>query len=185
MERSQILDFARSHPRAIHGDAGRLVDLAEHEARRHAEAEAWLHAKHVIERHLAEFEHGGGNPASEAFAACEVCHELARDLRHDEPRVDPGAEDRLAGPSVMNELEPEARPIVRDFVHDVAAQAEHRTWQDVVRYADARGPGLVLEHGLSTDAHWGMVRSYGVTAAKVLRLLADECAERARRSIEG
>jgi hypothetical protein len=182
MERSRILDFARTHPGAIHGDAGQFVDFTEREVRRHAEAEAWLHAKRVIERHIAEFEQDSGMPASEAFVAREVCHELARELRHVEPRIDAGSEDRLAGPGVLNEIEPEAQLLVRGFVHDVAQEAERRTWREVVRYAGGRGRSLVRDHVLSTDLTWDMERHYAVTAAKVLRILAAECEERARRA---
>jgi hypothetical protein len=184
MERSKILDFARSHPGAIHGDATHFVDETERVVRRNAEARAWLHAKRLIERHIAEFEQGAGLPASEAFVAKEVCHELARELRHAEPHVDAGSEDRIAGPGVMREVEKEALPLVRGFVHDVAEEAEHRAWGDVVRFTDGRGRALERDHVVSSDITWDMSRHYSVTAAKVLRILAQQCADRARAAAE-
>lgn len=180
MERSDILDFARSHPGAIHVDGDRFVELVEREVRRHVEAEAWSHARREIERRLAELVPERGLPASEEFVAREVCHELARDLRHDEPHVEPGSEERLAGPVAMGEVEPEARELVRRFVHDLAEQLEHRVWQDIVRRADHRGRELVREHKVSSELRWDMSRRYSMTAERVLRMLAEECAQQER-----
>ena len=88
MKRLDLEHWIAHHPDSIHADSKALLDRCENDAKDHAHRDAWIHAKEVAQKSLRRFEHGFGHPASDTFVTREVCHDLARELKHHEPKPD-------------------------------------------------------------------------------------------------
>jgi hypothetical protein len=174
MDRAEVARWLEEHPDAVHVDVERLLDRCEDAVRRRAAEAAWLRAKEVAEERLHDWERSYGLPASEAFVAREICHQLAQELRGLEPRVEDGSEERLAGRDAFAALEPDAREELRRWVHDLAAQEEHRVWLEILRFTDREGGVLEREGRMSKDLSWDPEHSYARTAEKVMHILVDE-----------
>jgi hypothetical protein len=180
MERTEILDWLRAHRESVRLDPDVALDRAEREARRQAAQDAWLHAKAIAEREIARWNaRSRGIHSREDWAAREFCHELARELKHLEPRPDADAAHWLA-PETFDALERDARDALRDWVREVAGEEEHRVWREVVRFTDARARSLVREGRVSTEERWEYTHSYAETAARLAAILVEDYAERAR-----
>jgi len=180
MDRHRLVDWFRSHPGAVHGDPAAVLERAEREARRRAARDAWLHARAIAERQLAYWnERSKVMHSSEEWAAREVCHELARELRHQEPEPDPAPAHWLEPPTLAA-FEPGAREALRDWLRDVAREEEHRVWREVVRFTDGRARTLVQEGRLSTEDDWEHTPPYAETAVRLAAILVADYDERAR-----
>jgi hypothetical protein len=175
MHRSDVLNWLETHPRCVHGDARRLLDCCEEETRRHAEEDAWLHAKAIVEKQKKVWEESWGFHASEAFVAREVCHQFAERMRKLEPIVPEGGEEQIAGEGVMCSFEPEARQILCRWIHDLICDEEHHVWQEIVRFTQRRGSVLERECRLSREHSWEGTHSYTETAARIAGILASDC----------
>jgi hypothetical protein len=171
MNRTQIRSWFEAHPGAVHGNLDDLLQCCEREVRRNAGQAAWQHAHEIAEGRLHDWETAPGMPASEAFVAREVCHRFASELRGRWPHVEAGDEDRLAGPEILDRCIPEAREPMRQWIHDLAEQEEHRTWVEILRFTDRRGSTLVKEGRVSDELTWDIERSYSRAAQKVMELL--------------
>ena len=95
MDRNAVLAWLKEHPAAVHGDPEQLVERFEREVRRHAEADAWQAAKAHVEDRMHEWEQRWGYHSSEAYAAKQICPELAEELRRMEPHFQKGDEAHL------------------------------------------------------------------------------------------
>ena len=96
----------------------------------------------------------------------------AYELRTHEPRVEPGAEEHLAGGPVREDLEPEGWELLRQWVRDLAAEEEHRVWLEIVHYTDKRARNLIRDHHMSRDWEWDAEHRYTAIAAHVAEILA-------------
>jgi hypothetical protein len=164
-----------AHREAVHGDPQEALDRAEREARRHASEDAWLHAKRIAEGEVERWKHRShGLHARADWVAREFCHELARELRHLEPR--PGAEEaeRWIAPETLGAFESEAREQLRSWLREVVGEEEHRVWAEVVRFTTARARSLVREGAVSTEERWEYTHSYAETAARLAAILASD-----------
>jgi hypothetical protein len=180
MERNQILDWLRSHRESVHADPAAVLDHAERTAREQAARDAWLHAKAIAERQMALWsQRSRGIHSREDWAAREFCHELARELKHLEPRPEADPAHWLDA-QTASAVEREARERLREWVRQVAGEEEHRVWLEVVRFTDARARSLVREGRLSTEERWELTHSYAETAARLAAILAADYEEHAR-----
>lgn len=181
MNRLQLITWLRGHPEAIHSNPDELLDRCERSVRSRAAEEAWLRAKSIIEEQARAWESAWGSPATEAYVAREVCHELAGELRHRLPALEPGSEERLAGDGVLEVVEPEAQELLRAYIHDLALAEEHRVWLEIVHYTNGRGRTLVREGRVSRELTRDPNHHYAKMAEKVTRILAEEYEQQAYR----
>src|SRR6185312_3496405 len=114
---------------------------------RHAREDAWLAAKAYALQRAQQWQSEWSQPASESFVTNEVCHELAWELEHHEPKVMPGAGEHLAGRLVMDALPAEAGEAIRQWVLDLAAEEEHRAWREIVDFTDHRARHIIKQEG--------------------------------------
>jgi len=175
MGREAILRWLEGHRASLEGEPQELLERCERAVRRHATEAAWLAAKSWAERRRREFEAAAwGNHASEAFVASEVCHQLAWELAHREPVVEPGSEERLAGGPLRRRLAPRGWHVLEPWIREVAARQEHAVWSEIVRFTHRRARGFVRERRLSHDCDPERARHYPEIAAEVVGLLARE-----------
>jgi hypothetical protein len=180
MQRSEIVDWLRAHRESVHGDPDAALDQAERDARRHAAEQAWRHAKQIAERAMQDWKHrSGGMHAREDWVAREFCHELARELRHLEPRP-AGDETALVDRATLDAFESDARDHLRDWIREVAGEEEHRVWTEVVRFTDRRARSLIHDGVVSKEDRWELTHSYAETAARLAGILAQDYEERAK-----
>ena len=180
MKRDEILDWMRSHRDSVRGDPEHLLSRAEDETRHHAATHAWLHAKEIAEHEAESWRHRSpGSHAAEDTVASELCHDLARELRHLEPHPE-GGEAALVDPGTLDAFAQEARELLRSWVGEVAGKEEHRVWNEVVRFTHARAKSLIREGTVSTASGWEYTHSYAETAARLAAILAHDYEERAR-----
>ena len=180
MTRDEILAWLRSHGDSVRGDPEQALGRAEQEARRHAAEQAWLHAKKIAERELADWKNRSqGSHAAEDTVALEFCHDLARELRHLEPQPE-GDEEALVDPTTLDAFAQESRAMLRAWVREVAGDEEHRVWGDVVRFTNARAKSLIRDGTMSTACGWEYTHSYTETAVRLAAILAHDYEEHAR-----
>lgn len=174
MERSEIESWLRDHPHASQTQPRELLDRCEEEVRDHARHDAWLQARDVAESSLRRFERVFGLPASDAFVAREVCHEIARELKRHEPHPDEQSTARWVGRALVATLDDEARGMLREWVYELAEQEEHEAWLRIVEFADHLGRTLIRDAGMTADLDWDLERSYPRVAARVARMMIRE-----------
>jgi hypothetical protein len=180
MKRIDIEAWLTTHPTTIHRPARALLDACEAEVRHHAHELAWQHARERAEESLHRFEGGSGMPASEAFVAREVCHAIARDLKHHEPHVERMSEEEWLGRRILEALDPEARPILHDWLLELAEKEEHEVWQEIVSFTHQLARELVLDLEMTNALEWDFERSYPRLAARVLELVIQQFDAQAR-----
>jgi hypothetical protein len=149
-----------------------LRERCEREVKTHATEDAWQRARHIAEEHLHHWEASFGIPASDAFVAQEVCHELARELRRREP--EPAAEARRVSEAVLRGLDPAARERLRDWLLELARREEHRAWLEVVEFTDHLARNLIRGGELTEELRWDFDHSYSRTAERITRMLIRE-----------
>ena len=175
MNREEILHWFEGHRAAIHADPLELVDRCERAVRRHATEAAWLAARSWAQRRRRDFEaETWGNHASDAFVASEVCHQIAWELAHHEPEVEPGSEERLAGGPLRRQLEPRGWHVLEPWIRALAARQEHAVWSEIVHFTHRRARSLVRERQLSRDCDPERARHYPEIAAEVAGVLAHD-----------
>jgi len=180
MRRDEILEWLRAHRESVRGEPEQMLERAEHDARRHAAEQAWLHAQEIAERELASWKsRSQGSHAAEDNVAHEFCHDLARELKHLEPHPE-GGEAALVDPGTLDAFTQEARERLRTWVAEVAGKEEHRVWKEVVRFTHARAKSLIREGTVSTASGWELTHSYTETAVRLAAILAHDYEERAR-----
>lgn len=179
MNRNDALQWLEQHRHLVHGDPQEIIDRCERAVRRHAVEDAWLAAKAYVESRRHEWEHEWGMPASAAFVAREICRQLAWELGQHEPHVQPGDAPHLAGGTVQRALEPEAWDQLCAWILELAESAEHRAWQEIVRFTGRHGGQLAREHHLSNDSDWSPESTWAAHAARVAALIEREFSQHA------
>jgi hypothetical protein len=176
MERTDLETWITKHPGAIHDETKTLLDRGEHDALDHAHRDAWIQASNIAQERLRRFQGSCGYPASDAFVAREICHELARELRRHEPHPnDPGqTQEEWVNRSILEALDPEAQRMFVDWIHEMAEKEGHSTWMEIVRYTDHRANALIREGQLTDECDWDLDHRYSLVAARVLRMLIDD-----------
>jgi len=174
MDRSRILEWLRDHPGAVQGNAEEVLSRCEQTVRRHAREDAWMAAKRYVTERRHEWEGSHGAHASEAFAAREVCKELARELAHHEPAPHRGDEEHLAGAGVKGVLDQEAWMLMIPWIMALARQEEHRTWSEIIDHTRQRARDLIQNHRLSNDTDFDHTKCYGDVAAWISGLMAED-----------
>lgn len=173
MQRQELVRWLEGHPENVHTDPARLLDRCERALRSEVEEGAWLRAKEIAERHLHHWEGSFGLPASDDFVAREVCHELARELRHHEPR--PIGEVQRVADAVMGSVDASALELLREWLDELARKEEHRAWLEVVHFTDHLASRLAHQGvPLSSEAEWDFRHSYPRTAERITRMLIVE-----------
>lgn len=178
MDRQDVERWLSRHPESVHADPRQILDRCERELRVIVEEDAWLHAKEIAERHLQHWAGAFGLPASDDFVAREVCHELARELRHHEPM--PGAEATRLREAALRALDPPAREMLQGWLDELARKEEHRAWLEVVHFTDHLASRLSRLGELSPEANWDFQHSYPRTAERITRMLIREYEVHAR-----
>ena len=181
MERRELENWISHHPDAIHSESKMLLDRGEHDAHDHAHRDAWAHAIEIAEKSLRGFQGSAGYPASDAFVAREICHELARELKRHEPTPEnpTSRETEWVSRAILDSIEPEAQSLFVDWVHEMAAKEEHSTWLEIVQFTDHKAQDLIREAHMSNQADWDLDHRYSLVASRVLRMLITEFERRA------
>ena len=174
MERDDVERWLERHREAVHADPHTLLDRCEREVRERTERDAWSHAAEIAEERLHAFEDTFALPASDAFVAREVCHELARELRRREPAVDESSLTDLVSRSVLQALDEPARVQMRTWLLELAQKEEHRAWLEIVRFTHQLARSLSRGGGASRELAWDFDHSYARTAARVASILVEE-----------
>jgi hypothetical protein len=180
MKRSEVLYWLIQHTEHIHDIPERVLSRCETEVRKHAQEDAWLHARDIAEEHNQYWRHFWGAYASETYVACEVCRGLADEFKRNEPVPVEGHESDFVDEDVLGVLDPEARAIILEYVHDLARGEEHQAWKEIVRFTRKRGRTLAREEHLSSDRSFDGVHPYSETAIRVMGILARDFQHRAR-----
>jgi hypothetical protein len=179
MERNEVLDWLVHHTQHVHDIPERVLSRCEVEVKEHAHEDAWLHARDIAEEHNQYWRDSWGAHASEEFVAREVCKDLADEFKRSEPTPLEGHEGAYVDDDVLSVLDPKARTVMLDYVHDLARGEEHNAWIEVMRFTRERGRTLAREEGLSTDVSFSGSHSYSETAARVMDILANDFQRRA------
>jgi len=96
-----------------------------------------------------------------------------------EPVVAEGHESEFVDDDVLGVLDPEARSVVLDYVHDLARGEEHRAWEDIVRFTRRRDRTIAREERLSPDLDFAATHVYSETANRIMGILARDFEQRA------
>jgi hypothetical protein len=180
MTRNEMLEWLRAHSELIRVDPQQLLDRVEAAVRRRAAEDAWLAAKDMaVDEARRWHERSHAMPCPEEWAAREVCHELARDMRRHEPRPDEQTEHWLDAETLAG-LAPEARERLAAWVRELSGQEEHRVWLEVMRFTDQRSRSLAREGVVSGEEGWEESHSYAETAERVADQLAHDFEDRAK-----
>lgn len=180
MERSEVLDWLTRHSEHVHDVPEQVLSRCEAEVKKHAQEDAWLHARDIAEEHNRHWRHAWGAYASEIYVAREVCRGLADEFKHNEPVPVEGQESAFVDEDVLGVLDPEARGVILDYVHDLARGEEHQAWEDVVRFTRNRSQTLPREEHLSSDVKFDGTHEYSETAVRVMGILAHDFQNHAR-----
>lgn len=175
MKRTEIERRLESHRQPHTESTQALLDRCESEVHDHAHELAWRRAREVAERTLRRFERGFGLPASEVFVAREICHEIARELRHREPHVEqPLHEEEWIDAQTLTAFDAEARRMLADWVGELAEREEHAAWKEIVSFTDHFAPTLIRRAHLERDLSWDFDHSYSKLAARIAQMVIDE-----------
>jgi hypothetical protein len=180
MKRSEVLDWLIQHTEHIHDIPEQVLSRCETEVRKHAQEDAWLHARDIAEEHNQHWRHSWGAHASETFVAREICRGLADEFKRNEPIPAEGHESAFVDEDVLGVLDPEARTIILEYVHDLARGEEHRAWKEIMRFTRKRGRTLSREEHLSSDRSFEGTHAYSETAARIMGILARDFQHHAR-----
>ncbi len=180
MKRSEVLDWLIQHTEHIHDIPEQVLSRCDTEVRKHAQEDAWLHARDIAEEHNQHWRHSWGAHASETFVAREICRGLADEFRRNEPIPAEGHESAFVDEDVLGVLDPEARTIILEYVHDLARGEEHRAWKEIMRFTRKRGRTLSREEHLSSDRSFEGTHAYSETAARIMGILARDFQHHAR-----
>ncbi|MBW2494272.1 MAG: hypothetical protein JRE43_05940 [Deltaproteobacteria bacterium] len=179
MERSEVLDWLTQHTEYVHDIPEQLLSRCEREVKQHAQEDAWLHARDIAQQHSHDWRHFWGAHASEAYIAREACRDLAEEFKHNVPAPLEGHESDFVDDDVLSALDPEARSVLFEYVHDLALGEERRAWKQITRFTRKRGRKLAREEHLSSNLSFEGTNVYSETAIRVMEILARDFQRRA------
>jgi hypothetical protein len=172
MERLELERWLTHHPNLVHTDARALLDECEKKARDHAYRDAWTHAEKIAEKSLRRFESGFiGHPASDTFVTREVCQEIARELKKNEPILDDSETELWIRELMLESLDPEAKEMFFTWLKDLTGTEEHATWLSIVRYTHRIARDLIHEEHMTNECDWDLNHTYAIVAARVVKIL--------------
>jgi len=171
MNRVDFESWLDRHPNSTLASTHDLIDRCELEVRRHAEVVAWKHALRVATSNLRRFDGHFGLPASETFVTREVCHEVARELKRQEPHVGRIDEREWLRPSTLDSIEPEDRMVLREWLREIAETEEHRVWREIVAFTHHVARALIEKAHMTGELEWDMERTYPRLARRATQLL--------------
>lgn len=175
MNRTEIENWLDHHRESMHQPTRVLLDQCEIDVQHHARELAWRHAREILEASLRRFRRGFGLPASEDFVARELCHEIARELRHHEPHPShPLEQSEWLSARTLAAVDPEARAIVGEWLEDLADREEHEAWKQIVSFTDHFATTLIRRGRLTRDLSWDFERSYPKLATSIGRMIMRE-----------
>jgi len=174
MDRHAVEDYFRKNPPSNRVDVKELLDRCERAVQRHAREDAWLAAKAYALDRARQWQSEWGARASERFVTNEICHEMAWELQHHEPKVEPGAEEHLVGRLVKEALSDDAWAVIREWVLDLARAEEHAAWKEIVDFTDHRARHIIQTEKMTLDSSWEDDHRYSAIAAHVARILAHD-----------
>ena len=70
---------------------------------------------------------------------------------------------------------PQARRQLRLWILELAREEEHRVWEEIVRFTDARGRSLARQGSLADAGDERAGLSVSETAARVADILVEDC----------
>jgi len=180
MTRQEVLDWLSQHPDTADADPEEALEEVELEVKRHAEELAWLEAKRMAEAQRSYWSHRShAMHCPEHWAVKEFCLELARDMKHHEPKPAEGSEAEFASELYLHPFREEARQRLLEWVHDLAAHEEHRVWREVIRFTRGRPKRWVHDGVFSTEQRWEYTHSYSEAAERAAGLLVRDFDSRA------
>lgn len=182
MERLDVENWIAGHPDSIRTEASRLLDTCEFEVRSHAKQDAWVHACEIAEASLRRFERVFGLPASDTFVTREVCHEIARELKHHEPHPDEAECAAWVSRALMESVDQDARRMLQAWIKDLGTREEHEVWRSIVAFADHLARKLIRDSQMTSDLDWDFDHSYPRVAARVARMMIHEFEVRAAKA---
>lgn len=174
MDRHEVESWLEHHPDQVHANAKALLNRCEREVRSHTHRDAWKHARNLAEESLHRFERVFGLPASDVFVTREICHEIAREMRHHEPHVEASSEAELVSRAVLEALDPPARRMLGKWLMELAETEEHAVWLEIVRFTDHMAQALIREAHMTRALEWDFDHSYPKVAARVARMMIRE-----------
>lgn len=181
MNRNEVERWLDQHEESIRGTSSELLDRCETDVRHHARELAWSHAHDVAESCLGRFRRGFGLPASADFVARELCHELARELRHHEPHPShPLPENEWLGPRTLAALDPSARSVLAGWLDELADREEHEAWVEIVSFTNHFAATLIRRAHMTRELSWDFDRSYPKLAARIGDMILREYADHVR-----
>jgi chromosome partitioning protein len=166
--REDVLLWLASHPEAVHGEPGEILQRCEERVRRHTVEDAWQSARSLVEEHTSWLERWWRTHAGESAPLEAVCHALARQMRVHEPTLGESETQRLLDADLLAALDPDARSLMQSWVCDLAREEEHHAWLDVVHYTDARGASLEREMSSARGRRPGDAHQRAVRIAQIL-----------------
>jgi hypothetical protein len=185
MERLELEKWLSHHPDLVHTDPDTLLDECEQEARDHAYRDAWTRAEKLVEKSLRRFESGFvGYPASDRFVTREVCHEIARELKANEPVLDDDETESWLSELLLESLDPEARKMFLLWMKDLAGTEEHSAWLAIVRYTHRSARNLIREEHMTDQCDWDLDHTYPMVAARIVKILIAKFHGHAARRVE-
>ena len=185
MKRIEIERWLDQHHESVRGHSRDVLERYETDVRHHARELAWQHAREVAEASLRRFRTGFGLPASEGFVARELCHELARELRHHEPHPEhPVPESEWLAPRTLSALGPNARRMLGEWLEELAEHEEHEAWKEIVSFTDHFAPTLIRRAHMTGELSWDFDRSYPKLATKIGRMILQEYEDHIRTEME-
>lgn len=182
MNRVDLESWLDRHPDSTLAPTHDLIDRCEVEVRHHAEVVAWKHALKVATSNLRRFDGHFGLPASETFVTREVCHEVARELKRQEPHLERIDESEWLSRSTLDSIEPEARMVLREWLRGLAEKEEHRVWREIVSFTHHVARALIEKAHMTGELEWDMERTYPRLARRATQMLLREFAIHLRES---
>lgn len=174
MKRIDLEKWFAHHSESFHIEPRELLDQCEAGVRDYAHRDAWIHARDIAEQSLHRFERIFGYPAGDVFVTREICHEIARELRHHEPNPFDLEGCEWIGRPVLDSVDPELQHMLRDWLAELAAREEHTAWREIVYFTDHLARTLIDKERMSNQADWDLEHTYPKVASRVIRMIMGE-----------
>ena len=74
----------------------------------------------------------------------------------------------------MDDLDPEARRMMRVWMKELAEAEEHTAWTEIVYFTDHLAKDLISKAQMDNRLEWNLDRSYPRIAARIVRMMISE-----------